>query len=295
MSEWGELPTANPEGSSLGADDVQLHRRDPHPGSITSGVIEQAWELVKEKPFETLFLAFLSLLFGGGGGSCGNPFSGLNNSGGDYNNQYNDDYQYDYGGSIFDSFTHSAGDLFGVSGVELGLILGIVVFVFVISIVFWVLGALVQGATYIFWLRLIRGQDTNLNHVTKSAKFLLPIMLTQLIMGFAVLGGYLLLIIPGIILSYGWMFVIQTVIDKNITYVEALKVSWRLTDGHKVDLFVLTILFFFVYVAGILACCVGVILSMAIIQGSLAIVYNRLAEPGNAYLNVGEDVSQVFE
>jgi hypothetical protein len=303
---WGELPPSNPEGSSLGADDIQIHRRDPYQGGITSGVIELAWEKVKEKPFEALFLAFLSLIFGGGGGSCNVPNpgggSGFDDSGSDYNYE-GSDYTYEFFGnfkmqSLLDSLggADATGNLFGnIGGAELGIIAVIVVLAFVIGIVFWVIGSLVQGGQVIFWMRHIRGQNSDLGKSTRAVGFLLPIMITNLIVGLATVFGMVLLIIPGIIIALGMQFVVYIVCDKNVGYLEAMKVSWRLTDGHKVDILLLLIILFFLNIAGLLACCVGVIATTAIAQGSLAIVYDRLAEPGNAYLESGEEMSHVFE
>ncbi len=307
MGAWGELPPANPEGGSLGADDIQIHRRDPHMGGVTSGAIELAWEKVKEKPFETLFLAFLSLIFGGGSGSCNNiPNPGGGSSyddGSQYDYNYNNsDYTYEFFGdfnvqSFFDSIGGDAtGNLFGGMGAaEMGIIVGVIIVVFVVGIVFWVIGSLVQGGQAIFWMRHIRGQNSDLGKSTRAVGFLLPIMITNLLVGIATIFGLLFLIVPGIILALGMQFVLYIICDKNVGYIEAMKTSWRLTDGHKVDIFILLIILALLNFVGLLACCVGIIATIAVGQGAMAIVYDRLAEPGNAYLESGEEMSHVFE
>ena len=78
------------------------------------------------------------------------------------------------------------------------------------------------------------------------------------------------------------------VVDKNLGWMDALKASWRLTDGYKLDLFLFGILCALLNFAGLLMCFVGLILTYAVTMGASVIVYNRVAEPGNAYLDDGE-------
>ena len=180
-------------------------------------------------------------------------------------------------------------DLFGLGLGEAALI-GIVVFIIILALIAFGLSVLVKFGTTSLWLRILRGQDATLGASFGGAgRSFMPLALTLILNGLGmfavillfmmpvaiikvifpdlawglnlalVLGGFLMCSIPIIILSYGWYFVHFMVIDKNIAYVDALKASWRLTDGHKLELLVFSIIAVLLNVAGFLMCCVGMI------------------------------------
>lgn len=307
-------PTARPPGSEMPLEDIQL-RNDNAPIDPTAGVFQEAWEHVKENPVETLVLSVLTLMFNSGGGNFNFP-SGLGgDSGSDYDSydstydSYDSYDSLDYG-SWFDGsglLGQAGSDFLGglggmnplagaMSGAEVAMIGVVVMVVFMVLIVMSVLGTFVQFGGGSLWLRLLRGQESTLGASFRGAGgFFLMLFFSGILKNLALFGGFLACIIPGVILTYGFMFVHFMVMDKNIGYVDALKASWRLTDGYKVQLFIFSLLAALLNFAGLLACCVGVFVTNAVTMGALAIIYNRLAAPGNAYLGDSENVSNVFE
>lgn len=293
-------PSASTGGDNLGADDVKLRRDTPHPNP-TDNALSIAWEHVKRRPVETVLLAAVSTFFGGGRCQTTNP-SGLQDLGqtGGYNDGYND-YQYnDY--DYFSDIDPQAiadvlpgADIFGLpqlvgqmGGAELGIIAGVLFFILIVGFVFFVLGVAAKAVENIYWLRILRGQKADLGLCLNVGKFIIPICVAQILVTIGALFGFVLLIIPGIILTFGWSFVQLVGVDKGLGMVDALKASWRITHGYKMDLLVLAILSFFLTIAGILACCVGLFAVFPVINGAVVIAYNRIAEPGNAYLAAGE-------
>lgn len=284
MSDWNTLPTRREEGEERSVDEIQLVALNPI-GSVTDGAISEAWNLVKERPFETLILSFAGLLLGNGSGAAnqvGNLISFLaefaSESGGD-----------EWGLMLGDPLTYAAS--LPESALAIGIGFMFFVIVLVIGVIVWCLQTLVSGGTTIFWLRHVRGQQASLNHCTRVTAFFVPLLLTGLLQGLAVFGGFLLLIIPGVIVFLGLSLVTYVVVDKNLGYVDALKASWRITDGHKLDLFIFFFLCGLLNLGGFLMCCVGMIGTNAITTGALAIVYDRLAEAGNAYFEHNEILS----
>lgn len=69
---------------------------------------------------------------------------------------------------------------------------------------------------------------------------------------------YLLLIIPGVVKAYAYSMVPYILADEpELDYDTAIQRSMRMTDGYKLDMFVLDLSFIGWYLLGLLLCCVG--------------------------------------
>ena len=311
---YGGAPTKRPAGSDLPLEQIQLKRHD-QPMDPTAGVFKESFEYVKKYPGETIVMSLLTLIFGGGSPNINVPSNFGDSGTSSYDSYDSYDYSggggggsdYNYGGwfdgsdlmSVFgpEALLSGSSPIVGaLGGGEVAIIMAIVFVALILGLVMFCIGAFVRIGSTSMWLRILRGQNQSFGASFKGAgAFFLPMLGSLFLAGLAAFGGALLCIIPGIILSFGVYFVHFMVVDKNISYVDALKASWQLTDGHKLSLFVFAILAALLNFAGILACCVGVIGTNAVVMGAIAIIYNRLAAPGNAYLQEGEGVTSVFE
>ncbi len=97
-----------------------------------------------------------------------------------------------------------------------------------------------------------------------------------LLVGLGVLGGMLLCIVPGVILALGWIFNAQLVVDRRLPALEAISESWRMTKGHKGDIFLFALLSMGVVLLGELACCVGVLVAIPVVTTAIAYIYLKL-------------------
>ncbi|WP_010250938.1 DUF975 family protein [Acetivibrio cellulolyticus] len=71
---------------------------------------------------------------------------------------------------------------------------------------------------------------------------------------------YLALIVPGIIKRYAYRMVPYILADNpNIGSKRAIELSIEMTNGHKMNMFVLDLSFIGWYLLGLLACCVGMV------------------------------------
>ncbi len=65
-----------------------------------------------------------------------------------------------------------------------------------------------------------------------------------ILMGLGIVVGFILLVIPGIILALGWgmsMFILAD--NPHMRVIDVLSASWDLTNGYKFDLFILALKF----------------------------------------------------
>ncbi len=88
--------------------------------------------------------------------------------------------------------------------------------------------------------------------------------------------GMLLLVVPGIIAGVGLGFAPYLVIDRGKGPVAALKESWRITKGHKWQLFLLVLALIGINLLGLLALFVGVLVSAPVTWLAVAHAYRTL-------------------
>jgi uncharacterized membrane protein len=96
----------------------------------------------------------------------------------------------------------------------------------------------------IYFLRLIRNESLDYGHLFDGYKDFGRVFLAEFLVSIAVVIGFILLIIPGIIIAL--MFALTEFIlkdDKEISAIDAMAKSIKMMNGHKTDLFVLTLSF----------------------------------------------------
>lgn len=96
----------------------------------------------------------------------------------------------------------------------------------------------------IYFLRVIRNESLDYGHLFDGYKDFGRVFLAELLVSIAVVIGFILLIIPGIIIAL--MFALTEFIlkdDKEISAIDAMAKSIKMMNGHKTDLFVLTLSF----------------------------------------------------
>ncbi|MHC4172192.1 MAG: hypothetical protein ACYST5_04525 [Planctomycetota bacterium] len=91
-----------------------------------------------------------------------------------------------------------------------------------------------------------------------------------------ILGGFILLIIPGIIWSVKYSLCFYFVIDKGLGPVQAIKASGRTTMGAKWELFGFFILCSLINLLGLLCLIVGIFATYPTVIVANALVYRQL-------------------
>jgi len=76
--------------------------------------------------------------------------------------------------------------------------------------------------------------------------------------------GFILLIVPGIILAIGWSFAPYLVIEQGAGPVDALKRSWELTKGNRWTLFLLGLALIGINILGFCAVFVGLLVTLPV-------------------------------
>jgi uncharacterized membrane protein len=98
-----------------------------------------------------------------------------------------------------------------------------------------------------------------------------------MVMGMGIVLGTLLLIVPGVILAFGWSMAPFYVIDAGLGPMSALRMSWGATKGQKGKLFGLAMLSAAIGFGGLFACGVGIIPAFCVVYVAWAIVFTRIS------------------
>jgi hypothetical protein len=140
-----------------------------------------------------------------------------------------------------------------------------------------IIGGPMMGGVYALYLRRIRGQPASFGDafIGFSIAFV-PLMLAHLVSALLIGVGLVLCILPGIYLAVSWMFTLPLVIDKGIDFWPAMELSRKVVTKHWWLMFGLLIVCGLVAIAGVFACCVGIIVTAAIAQAALMYAYEDI-------------------
>lgn len=132
------------------------------------------------------------------------------------------------------------------------------------------------GKRYLF-LQAMRDEDLELKTIFEGfTRQYLNIVLANLIVTALVMIGFALLFIPGIIAICRLIFVPYLVMDKNMEAMAAVEKSWHMTRGHGWSVLGMGIVSFFVFIAGLMAFGVGVIISGMWVSAAFATLYQSV-------------------
>lgn len=143
---------------------------------------------------------------------------------------------------------------------------------------FLFLPVLKYGCDYIF-LEAVRNNEIDLMDLFNGFKTkYLNIILSHLIVVALTLVGLAFLIIPGIIVACRLVFVPYLVMDKNLDPMRAVEKSWELTRGHGWKIFFIGLLSIPIFILGLMAFIVGVIISSMWMKATFAALYQAVLD-----------------
>ena len=132
-------------------------------------------------------------------------------------------------------------------------------------------------------LRAARGESVEISDMFSFFPNYPNAVLAHILVGFLTGVGVMFCIVPGIYIACKLAFVPYLVIDRNMGAIEAIRESWRLTDGHALNIFLIGVLAIPIVLGGLLLCGVGVLVSSMWIRVTFASIYHAVtaAEPAD--------------
>jgi uncharacterized membrane protein len=145
------------------------------------------------------------------------------------------------------------------------------------GLVYLLVAAYMAGGFVTLSLKAARGQPTAFGDIFSGGRYLGSFIVAAIVGGIVVSIGYVLCVIPGLILIYGLSLTSCLIVDQNMSGVDALKRSWEMTKGHKMTIFLFNLIGAGVMFLGELACFIGLILvSVPMLVVANAYVYLRI-------------------
>ncbi|UBM59013.1 DUF975 family protein [Marinilongibacter aquaticus] len=146
-------------------------------------------------------------------------------------------------------------------------------------LILFIAGALYVGQSS-FFLEIIRGQEARFENIFEGfQKNYLQNSIAYFLCMVVIIIGFVLLIIPGIIMATGLSQTFYILAEnKNMTAIDAMKKSWEIMDGHKMKLFLLVLLSMGLFILGILAFLIGIFVVIPIIYSAFTQFYVELRQ-----------------
>jgi len=161
------------------------------------------------------------------------------------------------------------GEATGISGLT-----GLLQF-FVLAYGILILAPINFSADWLF-LKASRNEHFETSEIFEGFKLWLQVVLANILVGAIIVLGIILLIIPGIIFACKLAFVPYLVMDKKLDATEAVKQSWKMTNGHGWTIFFMGFLSIFIVLAGLILLIVGIIPAAMWISAYFASFYHAV-------------------
>jgi uncharacterized membrane protein len=143
-------------------------------------------------------------------------------------------------------------------------------------LVLLVVAAAISSAQYVGLLGIADGQPTTIGSFFKP-RYIGPMIVLTLIVGVLVGIGYVLCVIPGLIVALFAIFAHPILVDRNLSPIDSLKASIEIVKANVGQVILVWLVAGLIGLAGALACGVGVLVSAPVASLMLVYTYRRLS------------------
>jgi len=151
---------------------------------------------------------------------------------------------------------------------------------FILTIAFMFVGFIMNLGLLKIVLKFYDKQKPSFADLYRHYRLVLKFFLASIVVGFAVVVGLILFILPGIYLGIKLQFFSYFIVDKKMGSIEAIKASWAATSGSFWNLFLFALLCLGVNILGLMALGIGLLLTLPTTMMAIAYVYCKLSGGG---------------
>ncbi|MBN1482436.1 hypothetical protein EH223_10385 [candidate division KSB1 bacterium] len=139
----------------------------------------------------------------------------------------------------------------------------------------FVIGPLSVGFFFVVFEK-IRGKDVNIGDITKGFNYFVAAVLSNILVSFFVIIGFIFCIIPGFIIAALYLFTPAFIVEKNLDFWEAMEASRKLVMNHLFEIVIFALILGLINFVGLLLCGIGVIFTVPLTFAAMGIAYDDL-------------------
>ncbi len=143
-------------------------------------------------------------------------------------------------------------------------------------LVLLVVAATISSAQYVGLLGIADGQPTTIGSFFKP-RYIGPMILLTLIVGVLVGIGSVFCVIPGLIVALFAIFAHAILVDRNLSPIDSIKASIDIVKANVGQVILVWLVAGLIGAAGVLACGVGVLVSVPVASLMVVYTYRRLS------------------
>jgi serine/threonine protein kinase len=148
-----------------------------------------------------------------------------------------------------------------------------------------VLGVLISGPLMgglcLHFLKKIRGEPVRIETAFSGfSRSFLHLVMAGFVTTVLTMLGFLCLILPGVYLVVAWMFTLPLVIDRRLDFWPAMRLSRQTISKHWWKFLGFLLVLALLNLAGIVACCIGVFVTIPVSLAALMYAYEDIFSSG---------------
>jgi len=155
-----------------------------------------------------------------------------------------------------------------------------------------IVGPIGYGVAFAY-LKAARNDKLKIKDMFEAFRNYWNAVLATLLVDVIVFVGLVLFIIPGIIFACKLVFTPYLVVDRKMEVIEAVKESWRMTNGHAWKVFLIGLLAILISIAGLICFGVGIIVAIMWVSLAFASLYHAVGASGEASEHETSSLKQV--
>lgn len=145
------------------------------------------------------------------------------------------------------------------------------------TLVFWVLSVVMQLGVIKIFLKLYDDQIVAFRDIFSCWKLFFKYLFGNICYALAVLGGFVCLIVPGVIILVRCQFYSYFIVDKKSGPIEALRLSFKATQDNVWKLVCFDLAFMGILILGVLALLLGLLVAVPIAAMASVFVFRKLS------------------
>ena len=143
-----------------------------------------------------------------------------------------------------------------------------------IGLVSSLLSLYISAAVTLMYIRYMRGESISFNHLLAiDLKTFIHYVLATIFSAILMILGFLCFILPGLYIMARLIFVQYLVVDKKLTFDQAIKTSWKISDGHVLQFIGFYFAILFIVILGFFAFLIGLLVAIPIVSLAAAQLY----------------------